>query len=312
MASTPTPPQTPYLALLAELANVPITEAITPPDLTTQALSLPPFVSPETVPGAFNLRDVGGLVPRLIAPGRVYRSGAPDTITPEGRVALRSQLGIRCVYDLRRRDELGQASSPSDDDGGPERIHCPFNMNVEGGPPVPMPAVITTFAPLADGSPGPGYVTMHDEIMGGYKAGYRKVFEGIRDSADGQAVLFHCTAGRDRTGLLAAMILELMGADAATIGFDYSLSRIGLEPFRKTMMPKAIMNFVPEAVRGFLKAGTLPPGLKEFFTTDPQTMIRFVERFRQQYGGTEGYLQQILGFDENDIKTIRRRLAPVA
>ncbi len=69
-------------------------------------------------------------------------------------------------------------------------VRCPYNRN---GNAKPLSAILADFAPGPDGAMGTGYRTMYDDILVGYAAGYRRVFEELR-SADGeQALLFHCT-----------------------------------------------------------------------------------------------------------------------
>jgi len=165
-------------------------------------------------PGARNLRDLGGRELRdggVTAPGRVFRSGAPEYMTDEGWRAAKA-AGLRTVIDLRNAPaETGRApdcpaigpesldglvfvSAPTEDPGDAEFLRvC--------GPWLDHPRSWAGNARLA-----PARITA--------------VMRAIA-SADG-AVLVHCAGGRDRTGMICAMLLDLAGATADAIADDYA------------------------------------------------------------------------------------------
>jgi len=179
------PPSTsPDRDLLKGLLETPIDLAI-PADHLAKALSDPPFIS---VPGSLNMRDLGAITSGYMATGRVFRSGMLDFIPQDHRPLLRTQLGVQKVYDLRRNDELRGGVASSDIDGF-EVVSCPY----KDGMHMPKPIILADFAPQSDGTIGTGYQKMYEDILDGYTTGFTKVFEGLRDTKDGDAVLFHCT-----------------------------------------------------------------------------------------------------------------------
>ena len=179
----------PDFTLLSDLASISPREPL-PADALQRALASPPFVA---LPGALNLRDVGAVAPAFVRPGKVFRSGTLDFLPAAGRAALRSELGVSTVFDLRRSDEVKPPSAvappPDGEDADITVVSCPYM----DGSRMPNAIVFADFAPQADGSLGPGFRNMYDDILRGYTTGYRKVFERIRDGADEEAVLFHCT-----------------------------------------------------------------------------------------------------------------------
>lgn len=68
-----------------------------------------------------------------------------------------------------------------------------------------------------------------------YKLSFKAVLSHVRDNPK-QPFLFHCSAGKDRTGVLAAIILHLAGFGSEDIALDYARTRIGVEPAREAMM----------------------------------------------------------------------------
>lgn len=103
-------------------------------------------------------------------------------------------------------------------------------------------------------------------------------------------------AGKDRTGVLAAVILSLAGVPADIIAYDYSLSRIGVEPARELLL---------YMLKTWNKDWTLEtPGMKEFSQVKAEFMLGTLEMMEKKYGGAEGYARG-LGFGDEDLEAIR-------
>jgi len=159
--------------------------------------------------GAYNVRDLGGLRTRdgrRTRYGLVYRGDSLDSITPGDTKILFDKLGIGTVIDLRTKAEtelkdqvlpvrrvrfsvlaegrLGSEPFPSDD---PAELAKVYLSNIEGG----TAAVRNTFAVIAE-----------------------NVQAGV-------ATLFHCAAGRDRTGIMSALLLGVVDVTFGEIARDY-------------------------------------------------------------------------------------------
>lgn len=131
-----------------------------------------------------------------------------------------------------------------------------------------------------------------------HKAGFRSVLTHVRDQPD-RPFLFHCTAGKDRTGVLAAVILGLVGADADTINHDYCLTRIGTEPARAFLTTKLFKGRPIDLEDPLIRAYAKIPN-------DAMTLL--IEGMGEKYGGVERYVTDQLGFSSDDIATIRANL----
>jgi len=159
--------------------------------------------------GAYNVRDLGGLRTRdarRTKHGLIYRGDSLDSITPSDARILFDKLGIGTIVDLRTKAEtelsglafpvpryrfsvlvegrLGHEPFPSDD---PAELAKVYMGNLETG----RQAVKGTFDIIA------------------------------KNLQDGVATLFHCAAGRDRTGIIAALLLGLVGVTDGQIAMDY-------------------------------------------------------------------------------------------
>jgi protein-tyrosine phosphatase len=172
------------------------------------------FVSME---GCFNFRDLGGYpVPGglTVRQGRVYRSDALHRLTERGMKTF-ATLGIATVIDLRAPAEVARRSwQPAP---GWEGRWLPVPLR---------PAVTDWAAYSATQLAAPDFTTMHYlETAEDGRAAIRTVIETLAET-DRLPAVFHCAAGKDRTGVVAALILILLGVPAELVADDYALSEI--------------------------------------------------------------------------------------
>ena len=167
--------------------------------------------------GSFNLADVGGLPLRrgaVTRTGRVFRSGRPDFLTSEGWRAARA-AGVATVVDLRNPGEnaLGPEAPVVDADAmaGIRFLPCPTEDPSD-------PQFMEICGPLLD------HPLSYADNIGLYPAKFAEVFHAIAGAED--AVLVHCAAGRDRTGMVMAMLLSVAGVTPDAIADDYVAAAI--------------------------------------------------------------------------------------
>lgn len=285
----------------SNLINSSIEEAISTSELA-QVLAEKPFLS---VPGAFNLRDLAH-IPH-VRPNLIYRSGTLSGLKPEGKDTLVNHLRIRTVFDLRSAREQQAFPFPdlTTENDDIEVLWCPFDT-------IPADTDINDFADLESEGPDSwnggarGFSTQYLEILRIYKSAFQKVFQHLRDRPD-QAILFNCTAGKDRTGTLAALILSLAGVPDDQIAFDYALTRVGIEP-QKEFLTAFIKKWKPEWTPE-------TPGMRGFSNVRAEYMLKFLQDAKSVYLVDEkasswaaAYLHTQLGFSKDDIETIRQNL----
>ena len=163
--------------------------------------------------GAHNVRDVGGYPTAgggRVRRGRVYRSDALFPLTANDLVAF-DALGIRTVFDLRGDEERRAEPNPM-----PSR-HCPLGVGLSADQR-PDPATLRT---IEDGERWLHIEYQHRLATGGRSIG--RLLQGLCEP-DGLPALFHCVGGKDRTGLVAAVLLSWLGVDRDTVLDDYELS----------------------------------------------------------------------------------------
>lgn len=172
-----------------------------------------------------NLRELGGYATPhgTVRRGVLYRGGRMNELADDG-LAVYRRLGLHTIVDLRRPDEVDDAPTPR---FGDERI---VHISVSTGN--------NAFAEAAAKADDPDTAS---EVLATAAAYYRSlvterlplwqpVFDAILD-ADGAPVLFHCTAGKDRTGFLAAALLKLLDVDDETVLDDFALTNAVRRPW---------------------------------------------------------------------------------
>ena len=107
-------------------------------------------------------------------------------------------------------------------------------------------------------------------------------------------------AGRDRTGVVAGLLLTLAGASAETVAFDYMLTRIGFEPAREQLLRLLVMGSMVTSVDA--------PGFLNLANMRVSCWEAFVQAVETEYGGFEGYVRGTLGFSEEDVAKIKNNL----
>lgn len=154
-----------------------------------------------------NLHDLGGIVTPTgpLQPGRLFRSANPDGLTATGWQQLHD-AGIRSIIDLRNDYE-------------PVASVRPETLTVFRRP-VEDQSDETFMAEWGDRLGSPEY---YPEILDRWPALVAAAVSGIADAPEG-GVLIHCMAGRDRTGMITAIVLELLGVDRDAIFGNYEAS----------------------------------------------------------------------------------------
>jgi protein-tyrosine phosphatase len=184
-----------------------------------------------------NSRDLGGIPladGAVFAPGRVFRSDALASLTDGGQAAL-AELRIGTVVDLRTDGERGRAPDLLAGGGDVELLA----VSVQGGA---MDELVKQLLPAEAGGALteeqvaalleqiPTLEELYVAILSGSAPQFAGVAGAVLDAADTDrpGVIVHCTAGKDRTGLAAALLLGVAGADRDAIVADYVLTETNL------------------------------------------------------------------------------------
>ncbi|KIW18317.1 hypothetical protein PV08_02605 [Exophiala spinifera] len=285
-----------YKQTFATLINSPVNEDI-PGPILDRSLSSTPFVP---LKGAFNTRDIG--IKPYLQPGLIYRSGSLAGLGDEGKDHLTATLGVQTVFDFRSAGERNAFPFPSIE--GVQILSLPSDS------PAAANLEISDFVSLESDTNYweggcRGWSKEYQRILTLYKQPFRKVLEHLLNNP-GVPILFNCTAGRDRTGVLAALLLSLAGVPDEHIAFEYALSRVGVE-VQKNFLAALVKKWKPEWTED-------TPGIEQFSNTRAEYMERFLQDIRNVYHGEEGgdwgeiYALHGLGFTMDEVQKIRNNI----
>ncbi len=234
--------------------------------------------------GAPNFRDVGGLTAadgQMVRHGRVLRSGQLGQLHPEDVEQLRHWLGADvCVIDLRGARERA-------------RWPCTLPEAVVHSLPIEPTVVHQLDALVAAGEPlteSAACRLMSEAYRNFVRHGHmqlRAVFDHVTARA-GRPVVVHCTAGKDRTGFMVAMLLAALGVGREPIVADYLLTNRHVVPRPSGRYPAPILR-VLETVR----------------TEYIEAAFEVIDR---DFGGVDRYLQACAALTPERRAVLRRSL----
>ncbi|MGN6220493.1 MAG: tyrosine-protein phosphatase [Microbacterium sp.] len=258
-----------------------------------------------TIDGLQNFRDTGGTpltTGGTTRPGVLYRSEALTTLTPLGLEQLAaSDIGV--IADFRTDLERGMAPDVLPEGRTFEVVALPLLEGAMTGfaqaalqasdPDAAQQAIAAALAEL----PGLGdlYVSMLEHGAASFAELARLVARSTDESPT--AVLVHCTAGKDRTGVSVALVLDAVGADRSAVVADYAVSAANLEgPWADRM-------------RGMITAMGLPltPELDALVTATPPAAIEQALAWVDAQGGSAAYLRSG-GLTAAELDALRARL----
>ncbi len=230
--------------------------------------------------GAFNFRDLGGygaIDGRSVLWRALFRSDSLDQLTLDDVDSLRP-LGLRTVIDLRGTGEVEAAGSfPVAD--YPVTLHHLSVMDREWDPAA---AEIGTSSEFLHAQ----YTTMLDETGSRYADAIRRLaLPGALPA------VFHCAAGKDRTGLLAMLVLGALGVSNSDIVDDYALTAATMDAFLAGR--SADPAFAD-------RIAALPA---TFFAADPSALARIVDDIAAAYGSIRSYVLS-LGVTADELASL--------
>jgi protein-tyrosine phosphatase len=238
--------------------------------------------------GIHNLRDIGGYAHAdgVVTGGRFWRSDSLHDLDEAG-VAHLAGLGLLTVIDLRQNDETSAQPNPFAGRVGNIAYH---NAPIFAGLNLNDPEIIDSEDPL---------FALYCSAIAERSERFRAIMRLIAEAPEG-GVLFHCTVGKDRTGMVAAMLLKLAGVSDADIVADYAETSLHIGPVLDALRARA------EA------AGWDVARMSRYWRSDATTMERFLAHIETAHGGVAAYLQAS-GLHPAELEVIRHRLtAPAA
>lgn len=248
-----------------------------------------------------NMRDLGGLpvAGGVIARDRVFRSGALTGLSAADAATLAAR-GIRTILDFRTASEAAAAPDQLPDGASTELL------DVLADSPAAAAANIAELladphrlaAALGDGQGAELLRASYRDIvrLPSARAAYARFFRDLADPRRDGALLFHCTAGKDRTGWAAAALLSLLGADDDTIRADYLQTNDDFLPALRPMLDR------------LTAAGIDPALITPVMGVDERYLDAAFSAATEQFGSMRGYFTTGLGLDGVTLDAVRSRM----
>ncbi|MBQ8012786.1 MAG: tyrosine-protein phosphatase [Treponema sp.] len=251
-----------------------------------------------------NARELGGYVSqdgRKVKRGILLRSAKPINASPADLDRLKNEYHLHIITDFRMSYEREAEPNPEID--GVTNVWCPIidedmiSANVSSPDSAKS---MNTFERLKI-AVDRGIVT--DKMYVGFlsmdqgKKGYSAFFRQLLALPEGKSLLFHCTQGKDRTGLGAMLILSALDVDEETIMQDYLLTNIfnaNLIEREKQMLSQ--YNLSDSEMQKYLSV---------MDQVDSRYMQNAIDYLKANYGSVKGYITKELGLTENDISILK-------
>jgi len=221
-----------------------------------------------------NFRDLGGYRThdgRTVAWRRLFRSAALHKMTDREIARLKREIGPRAVIDLRRPRDTEKNPEPLLlEEIGARYYSLPFRPD--------SPSYLDDEAKAHPNATNLGGIYLYRISEPPFGNRLVDALELIAER-DNHPLVFHCTAGKDRTGVLAAMVLAAMGIVDEDVVEDYALS----DPLMKDIRDR--MNRDPDTAQAVKDLPDL------HWEASAESMTAFLSLLRREYGSVDGYLK---------------------
>lgn len=216
-----------------------------------------------------NMRDIGGYAvgDKKVKYGKLIRSNVPKNMT-ENDLNFLKDIGIKTAIDLRSKEELNEIVSVFETNS----IFDVYHYEIYGGNKIPDS---TKDVPIS-----------YMQMLEGKESIYH-IFKKLAEEEHG--IIYFCNAGKDRTGVVTALILMTLGVKKEDIISDYTLS----EKYLKNMLDTFASNYDKEQIR-------------EIITPKAEYMEQFLNQFDEKYGEINHYLHDI-GIADKEINQIKEK-----
>lgn len=237
--------------------------------------------------GAVNFRDVGGYKTqdgKAVKWNKVFRSAAINNLTDTDMDTLKDKH-IYTVIDFRGKQEAAAA---------PDRLlpGAIYTLSPAGSDSLPSAAQMAAY--LKQG----GFLEKFYGEGGIRYFGdrYRPLFQQLLSLNDTAALLYHCTGGRDRTGMATALFLYTLGVPQETIEADFTASNVYLGySLSKSFEPMA------------KATGKSIAEIRAAMSLRPELIRIFFQTIKAQYGSVENFMDKELGIGKKEISILKQK-----
>ncbi len=248
--------------------------------------------------GGINFRDLGGYKTedgRELQWRKIFRCGHLRDLSDADIAALK-ELGVSQIHDFRREEEQQWM------------VNRDLSANVYGDYQINLGSLSRFWQLLQEGDLD--WDSSHQMVVGSYRdclddvaPVYKQFFDRLLDgfATPNTAAVFHCTAGKDRTGLAAALVLGALDVPRETIVQDYLLT---LEHFDvEALIDLVEGHLVNAGTKTWERKWLLP-----YCAVHEDNINAFLNSADAQFGGLKGYLKNGIGLEDDAIELLRGSL----
>lgn len=250
--------------------------------------------------GGCNFRDCGGYETTdgaRVRWGRLYRSGLMARLSTAAAAQVQA-LGVRAVCDLRRTTERALHPNPSfgagirrfewdsEQESSPIRDRAFANSNDEAAVQAAM-------------------LTMYERLPFGLQPRLAGVFAALDHAAPGAAIV-HCTAGKDRTGVAVALVLESLGVRREAIVEDYTLTNTAVDLRSQLLGQDCTGTGLAATVESILALSATAQ--EAMLAARPEYILASLGAIEARHGSVRQYLLDELALEPALLERLRERL----
>ena len=246
-----------------------------------------------------NFRDLGGLKVEngTVKPHRLLRGGPLKNLTQDIEETLLNEYELKNVVDLRTLDE--QDREPNVILDGVKYTHLDIigkGVRQSADPEAMLKAAENKSSQTSlDYMKGLNDIFVRDEHA---QKEYREFIQILLKNEEG-STYFHCSAGKDRTGFAAALILKLLGASDEVVMKDY-LRTNELNHDNRIMMRQKMLNENPNATKEEME------NFEGYIIVKEEYISEAFKAIQEDYGTFENYVDKVLQINAEDIAKLRK------
>ncbi len=253
--------------------------------------------------GTPNFRDLGGYPTRCgrsVRFGKLFRSGVLSALS-NSDLELIQTLNIATICDFRRHEEVERDPTRLPTDNPPRIVHIPIDPGSRGSffeQLAENETIANTSQPfdMAD-----FMVAINRAFALEHQASFKAMLNEIAALDDDSGLLFHCSAGKDRTGFGAALILACLNVERETIIEDYLLTGKYFQPDSESK--RLIGKY---AQYGF--ADVDPMIIRPMLEVRIEYIAEAFRAIDENYDSIESYLETVYSLSSEDLETFRSQL----
>lgn len=251
-----------------------------------------------------NFRDLGGVINRdglTVKKNAILRSGHLSKLTEKEIYVLKNEYSVNKILDLRSSSEKDKHPDTVTDCF--EYTAIPYfnetSLEVTGGMGSDVIGAIRRSKSVEELI---GYVPELENVYSllardEYSVSQiSKAVRTVMDNRDG-AVLFHCTAGKDRTGVTSAIIYKILNVDSDTVNADYLKTNEQSEKNSKRFSKLALI---------FFRNKQLANKVRKVYLADMSYLNAFFDTMNEIYGSFDNFVHDGLRLNDDDIENFKK------